>query len=259
MAFVNISIINRKFQDINPLVFGWEDCAKGHCFGPHIRDYYLIHYVRAGKGVLENSDGVFPVEAGQIFIIHPGQVTTYTADKDDPWKYIWIGFNGKAAERLDTLNKWVIPYSKDTFFTMRKAERLDNTREEFLAGQTFLLLSSLLEHGESGSPGYVQQVTDFILSNFMYAVRIEQIADMIGLDRRYLTRIFKQETGRTIQEFLIETRLGHAAEYLRQGKSVTDTAALSGYTDTFHFSKMFKKRYDVSPQQYKKYYQYSTP
>ena len=114
MAFVNIPIINRKFQDINPLVFGWEDCAKGHCFGPHIRDYYLIHYVYAGKGVLENSDGVFPVETGQIFVIHPGQVTTYTADKDNPWKYIWIGFDGKVAEVSNKVN--------DTYLKVNKQE-----------------------------------------------------------------------------------------------------------------------------------------
>lgn len=246
----DISIINRKFKDLNPLVLGWQTCIQGHSYGPHIRSYYLIHYVCSGKGILENSQGIHPVSAGELFLIRPGEITTYTADAVNPWDYIWVGFDGLLAKALDAL-PCVIPYPKDTFFTMQKAAKFKNAREEFLAGQLFLMLSALLEHAESTPPNYVQQTTDFIQTHYMNPVRIEQIADMLGLNRRYLTRIFKQATGKTVQDFLIETRLTHAAEYLQQGWSVAETASLSGYPDAFHFSKLFKQRLGVSPREYK--------
>ena len=251
MGAYNISVLNRGFQDINPLVLGWENCQPGHTFGPHIRDYHLLHYVRAGKGVFMNGDGTFPVRTGQIFRIAPGQTTVYQADRDDPWQYIWVGFDGGLAGGLQDL-PWVIPYTKDTFFLMLQAEQLTRMREEFLAGQILSLLSELLEPAETTATDYVRQVSDFIRSNYMCEVRVEQLANMVGLDRRYLSRLFKQKTGSTIQDFLIETRLQHAAEHLHSGASVAEAAALAGYGDVFHFSKMFKKRFGTPPRSFRR-------
>ena len=41
---------NKTFQDLNPLFVGYEYCEPGHCFGPAVREYYLLHYIMAGKG-----------------------------------------------------------------------------------------------------------------------------------------------------------------------------------------------------------------
>lgn len=247
---VDIPIINRKFRELNPLLLGWEECLPNHSYGPHVRDYYLIHYIQSGKGVFYNDSGVHPVEAGQIFIIYPGQVTTYTADIKEPWSYIWIGFDGRLSENLKFLKKCVITYTADHFTKLYRAREIKNTREEYVAGQLFSIFSELLNK-ESASPSYEQQVADYIRANYMREIHVEDIAKMVGLDRRYLTRIFKVYEGMSIQEFLIKTRLEHAAKYLREGESVTSAASLSGYTDIFHFSKMFKKKYMASPLQYR--------
>ena len=96
-------LTDRKLQDLNPLTAGEEACVPGHSFGPAIRNYTLIHYVLRGKGTLYARGGTFPVRAGQIFVILPGEVTTYTADADDPWYYRWIGFNGTLSTRFSQL------------------------------------------------------------------------------------------------------------------------------------------------------------
>ena len=41
---------NKGYTDINPLQFGFQKCPPSHTWGPHIREYYLIHYVVSGKG-----------------------------------------------------------------------------------------------------------------------------------------------------------------------------------------------------------------
>lgn len=247
----SVPLINRNFQELNPLDLGWEDCAPAHSFGPSIRNYYLIHYICSGKGVFCSEQGEFPVSAGEIFVIRPGQTTVYTADTDDPWSYIWVGFDGRLTRQLELLTSPVQAYSQDTFFKLKQALEFTGTREEFVAGQVFLLLAFLLEQ-ERPQPSYEQQAADYIRSNYMHPVTIEKLAKIIGIDRRYLTRRFKAAFGMTLQEFLIQTRLTQSVQYLKQGKSVAEAAALSGYFDALHFSKVFKKQFGTAPGRYRK-------
>ena len=86
----------------------------------------------------------------------------------------------------------------------------------------------------------------------MRSIRIDDIAKQLNLDRRYLTRLFKEKTGQSIQEYLIQVRLEEAAHCLQSGYSVNDTATLCGYEDVSNFSKMFKKRYGISPTKMKR-------
>ena len=96
-------LTDQQLQDLNPLVAGHEACDPGHSYGPHIRSYVLLHFVHSGKGTFQTPDGTFCVEEGQAFMILPGQLTTYTADSDDPWEYSWVGFNGALSHRFHTL------------------------------------------------------------------------------------------------------------------------------------------------------------
>ena len=65
----------------------------------------------------------------------------------------------------------------------------------------------------------------------------------------YISRIFKSETGDTPIRYLIDIRLEHAKEILESGNytSIQEVAAQVGYDDAYHFSKLFKKKYDVPP------------
>ena len=81
----------------------------------------------------------------------------------------------------------------------------------------------------------------------MHNITVEGIADEMNLNRRYLSRIFKKETGKTIQEYLIDIRLDEAKTLLSEGNSVSNAARLSGYVDECNFSKMFKKKVGISP------------
>ncbi|MBQ7348656.1 MAG: AraC family ligand binding domain-containing protein, partial [Clostridia bacterium] len=81
--------------DLVPIFYGGEKCKKGHSFGPHTRNYYIIHFCLNGCGTLKDKFGVHKISAGELFIIRPDEITTYTADMFTPWEYTWIAFNGK--------------------------------------------------------------------------------------------------------------------------------------------------------------------
>src|SRR5699024_4716891 len=80
---------------------GHEYCQPGHTWGPGIRDHYLIHLVVAGKGTYQIGGASFALAEGDLFLAKPNQLITYAADRDDPWEYYWVGFNGACANKLE--------------------------------------------------------------------------------------------------------------------------------------------------------------
>lgn len=98
---------NENFLDLRLYQYGWEQCTPLHSFGPYVRNHYLFHYVISGQGTLDSNDqdGVthrHRLKENQGFLICPNQVTTYSAHESDPWKYVWLEFDGlRVAEYLD--------------------------------------------------------------------------------------------------------------------------------------------------------------
>lgn len=90
MKFYPLS--NCALTPVNPVNVGFEHCRPRHAFGPAVRSYWLLHYIVSGCGVFRSGGKEYAVSAGECFVIHPGEVTRYEADRADPWHYIWIGF-----------------------------------------------------------------------------------------------------------------------------------------------------------------------
>lgn len=240
---------NRQLKDLNPILAGQEYCSPGHSFGPYVRWYTLIHYVVKGCGTLYARGQVYHVHAGEAFLILPDEVTTYTADAQDPWHYQWIGFTGELTAAFAKLPA-VFPLSSDIFAQIIRSASTQDGAEYLVASDLFRLYAQLFAPS-GGSNQHIRKVESFIRARYMENITVELIAKQMNLDRRYLTRLFKEKTGQTIQEYLIGVRLKEACTYLSQGFSVQKTAALCGYEDTSNFSRMFKKQYGLSPAHWK--------
>ena len=96
------------------------------------------------------------------------------------------------------------------------------------------------------------RVKNYIQTSYAHKLSVELIATQIGLDRRYLSSLFKKKTGFTIQEFIVNTRLEESLRFLQQGYTIQEAAQLCGYEDISNFSKMFKKKYGKSPAVWRK-------
>ncbi len=244
----DILISDRHFHDLNPVVLGWEPCAANHAFGPAIRDYYLIHYIVSGCGIFENERGSYSLSAGQAFLIRPGEITFYRSDDGNPWHYIWIGFNGSLATRFDDAPDILTPADCRLFPNMLRCAELSRMREEYLAGQLFLLAADIFGETRSCPIGsYTERAANYIEKHYMHVLSVEKLASDMNLDRRYLSRIFKQDHGMPLKEYITEVKLRHAEAFLRAGYSVTQTASMVGYADSIHFAKIFKKHRGITP------------
>ncbi len=244
-----VHLIDKGYKDLNPLNCGYHNCLRGHS-AVGMRAYYMIHYVDEGMGRLYFDGKEETVKKGQAFIILPYEDARYVADDANPWRYTFICFNGALAEKLKTLHRRVIDLPSEPFDILRKLESREDTREEMATAALHMIFAAIFS-GRAPRPRYVERAVNMINTTyFSEALTVSGIADEMGLDRRYLSRIFKDHMGMTVQNYLIRVRMENAKKILKSGAAVSATAALVGYSDNFNFSKMFKKYTGVSPKAY---------
>ena len=253
---------NDNFVDLGLFQFGWEKCAPAHSFGPAARNHYLFHYVLSGTGTLmaDDSKGVtqtYSIKSMQGFMIFPNQITTYVADHDLPWEYVWIEFDGlRVKSILDTIG---LSLDKPVYHARNKNLRKDMANEMLyiarnkdaspfhLIGHLYLFLDYLMrsaadEQMESGGKlrdFYIHEALTYIEHNFQNDITIEDIASVCGLNRTYFGKIFKEALGKTPQEFLVNYRMLKAAELLKLTHlSIGDIGITVGYANPVSYTHL---------------------
>ncbi|MGN0181819.1 MAG: AraC family transcriptional regulator [Candidatus Ornithomonoglobus sp.] len=266
---------SENFIDLGLYQFGWERCKPAHSFGPAARNHYLFHYVISGTGTLmaQDSSGItqtYHIKSRQGFMIFPGQITTYIADTELPWEYIWVEFDGLRVKGIIES----AGFTKDSPVYRAHSEDL---REEMaremlyikdnkdassfhLIGHLYLFLDYLLRsafapavpNGSKLRDFYVHEAVEYIEKNFQNDISVESIAAVCGLNRSYFGKIFKETMGKSPQEFLMDYRMIKAAELLKLTKlSVGDIGNAVGYKNPLHFSRAFKNVYGISPREWR--------
>lgn len=256
----DILLVNKELPGVNPLFAGEEACSPGHSFGPAVREYYLIHYIVSGKGTFETEGKVFRLGAGDLFLIRPGQWSTYTADARNPWHYIWAGFSS-SLDLSYIFDQYVISSERcaGVFSGLLKCQEMGDCAEYFACGKIYEMLAYLgrkqpAEETEQISR-YILQAKNFIDTNYAKKITVQMIADALNLNRSYFSTIFKKYVGKSPQAYLLDYRMEKAAFYMTAcGYTPKEAAGCCGYTDLFNFSKMFKKRYGISPKTYRALY-----
>ena len=98
----------------------------------------------------------------------------------------------------------------------------------------------------------VSRVQAYILQNLSQELTVEQIARIVNLNPDYLGRIFKKETGSSINRYIIDERMKVAARMLTETELPANVIASEcGYLNYPNFVNMFKKIYGISPNRYR--------
>ena len=266
---------NENFIDLGMYQYGYEQCEPGHSFGPATRNHYLFHYIISGTGTLmaDNAKGetqTYSIKSGQGFLIFPGQITTYIADQNLPWEYVWIEFDGlRVKEAIDltelSVNTPVYhSHSKDLREQLMNEMLyiVHHAKESpfHLIGHLYLFLDYLTQSAKSKklvqsskmSDYYIKEAINYIEQNFQNNITIEDIAAICGINRSYFGKIFRNSIGRSPQEFLMNYRMVKATELLKlTSLSIAEIGAAVGYENQLHFSRAFKTIYGVSPREWR--------
>lgn len=94
----------------------------------------------------------------------------------------------------------------------------------------------------------IQKSLTFIQENFLSPITLDQIAEHVSFSKYYFLNLFKKITQKTPLKFCVELRLNHAYSLLLNGKSVTEAALDSGFSNISYFTRAFKEYYGTTPK-----------
>ena len=251
-------------QDICLLQYGEQECDRGYGYGPCIRNFYFVHYVYSGRGHLVIEGKRYEIEAGQYFLICPGQIAYYEADMEEPWVYRWFEISGALCKRLmETAG-----FSKECPVLTDREDRVGDAvlaliRSEVaefpvLLGRLWEILHAMtVGHGDVTGEGeredYVRKCETYIRMNLHKKLRVTELAEYAGIDRSYLSRLFRAQKGYSPQQYILKMKMEAAAQHLKKKElSVKEVALCVGYEDPLEFSKQFHRQFQVSPTQWRK-------
>ncbi len=270
--FLNYNNFSEKctVSDLSVLSCGFQNCSPLHSFGPAIRDYYLLHFVKKGTGVFTTSQGRFPIHEGGMFLIYPSEVTFYCADQEDPWDYFWVGFVGIKARQLlarigfseshPVLNTLSVSEVGLLFSQMNQLVSTSNMPDLGCLGILYQIFQYFIEEdpheklaSQNNTRLYIEKSIHYFEENYPYAISIQNLAAHLGLDRTTLFRNFIRECGFAPQEYLIRFRMKKACELLRKTTlSIAEISSSVGMDNSAHFATIFKNRLGISPREYRK-------
>lgn len=256
-------------------VCGIERCLADKSYGPTVRNDYHVHFILDGKGTLKIGNASYSLGRGQIFAIPPDIETYYYADSKNPWHYTWVSFGGsKAALYLEKAGITAEHPVRDAYINPEEflayTEKILNHHELTIANEltrTSLLYEILallihsqnqnqLEHHQPPAHDYapdlyVNHALEYIHDNYTN-IRVQDIADYIGITRSYLTHIFKQRLNISPQEYILNHRLEQGRRLLcTTNLSIQEIAEQIGYENPLTFSKIFKNFFGLSPKHYR--------
>lgn len=269
-------------EELNPtFLFTWKgtrtcDEKRYHCHENHIE----MNFILSGRGKYKIDDEIYQVEEGDLLIFNPGvQHQALTDGNGRPTVEFFVGFTDVAFHGMEKNHFHISegPILHTTGELRQKLFRIASSMEaesaDWKQGRYFMLRSYLVqmllllirEQTEPVKPkkGYafesvskkyvVEQIVNYFEDHYAEKISLDQIAENMYLSPFYISKIFKSETGDTPIRHLINIRLERAKEILEKGEcnSIQEVAAKVGYDDAYHFSKLFKKKYNVPPSKIK--------
>lgn len=271
-GFQCLENLNHSTLDLYLSTCGIHNCVGGHSFGPGTRNAYILHFICDGKGIFKCKNKTYHLSRGDMFLVKPDTEVYYEADSSNPWSYMWIGFNGiKASSYLASAgfdNDVVTGKYENTPLIFTYIQQMIICRQLTLANELkreaalLRIFGELMEEHKVTLPKedrydypyqiYVEQAIDYIQRNFRSNIKINDLASYIGIDRSYLSGIFKKVTDLSPQEYLLRYRVEQSENLLKTTDyKVGDIAEQVGYYDQLAFSKMFKRLTGLSPTEYR--------
>lgn len=99
----------------------------------------------------------------------------------------------------------------------------------------------------------VGQAIAYIKRNLSKNISRTEVAEYVHLNEEYFSRLFRRQTGATFKDFILKEKMTEAMRLLKNSRlSVSIVASKVGYDNFSHFSKMFKRVTDMTPQEYRK-------
>ncbi len=250
---------------------GTSQIEKHQSWGPGIRDYYSLYYITEGSGHLNIDGQSYTLVEETCFLVPPHVIVNYKPDLLNPWTYYFVSFNG---EHVPAYLKRIGLSERNPILNCQNSNEIETCFEYILESGNhpksadlqaisgfYSLLGALCDHSSPQLPkikssnrqlDYIREAIEYIETNYSRPITIEEISNHVGINRKYLTKLFNEIMDNSPKNYLIHYRIDKACQLLNQSTlSIKEISHSVGYTDALVFSKIFKKVMGTCPRKYR--------
>lgn len=235
----------------------------------HDHDFVELLYVRSGKAVHRLNDTTFRAGAGDVFVIQAGDSHEFRPITPH---FEWIdcmflpGFVDYDVNSLMSGRKY---YASDgmeiDYLVQAMLREYEAKQPAYLLKMKGYMLALLAELGRQNeqrddSGGYetrkktrqLQEAVAFIHLHYRDKIKLDEAAEKLGIGRSSLNRLFRSHANDSFAGFVNGYRLERSVQLLRSGDwPIRDVALECGFADVKHFRTLFRRRYGMTPGEYR--------
>ena len=271
----SLEYLKKESVELSLTFCGYEECDAGYHYIPRKRNYYMMHVVRNGKGMCNINGEVHYIEENDAMLVYPGMEYSFVADPEEGCTLLWIGFVGMRAEECvmhcgfsrDNVVRRTgyVQQMEDLVEKMLEVKEMTFANDLRRNGILKLFFAQLIDEYNSElskqqvkkeqtaeASEYIKSAISYIAKNYSQNIKINDLADYVGVNRSYLASSFKKATGYSPKEYLLSLRMERAKSLLETtDMTINGISNAIGYSDQLAFSRMFKRYAGVSPTVYR--------
>lgn len=231
-------------------------------YGPHLHENYSIGLLTKGVQNVQTGQTNEIAFAGSVQFMEPFQVHENRSLSRNGYSFRHIEISCSRLHQI--LDRQALPspsnYINDTIL-FRKLMRAFNTLtadDNALAQDEYLTdaISALFPASETSrfhpnaGPRLVAKAREFLHANFSCSFKLDSLAELVGVSRVHVSRVFKEHIGLAPHEYLVQLRVARAKALIAEGMPIGEAAASSGFADQSHLNRYFKRIIHVTPGKY---------
>lgn len=232
----------------------------------HAHDFYHLFYLRNGNAVYLLDGEPYPLRKGQLLIVPPGVTHEVSADSHsllDVDEIKFVVTEPVDIPLLSDADAYLAQSVQNVIYSWQSTTGAEQTNADlFLSAMlTALLLapsaqeqvSTYITTGKYSA--LVCKIIHYIESVHTDAFSLDQLAEALGYNKRYLCSAFRQETGITILDYLHHIRVRHATIcFYYHDAPIGVIAEYVGFITPVYFTRVFKKLVGISPSTFCEHY-----
>lgn len=231
---------------------------------------FLFFTVLSGSGTLSYDGTKYHLACGDCVFIDCRKPYSHSTSQD-LWSLSWVHFNGPTAANIyqkyrergglttfhpDNLSTYLSIFT-DLYNIVSGSSYIRDMEINTGLSKLLSLLMADSWHPEEAQPGTkkttLTEIRNYLDENYNKKIALDDLAERYFINKYYLSRIFKEQFGVTIMDYLLSVRITHAKNMLRfTDKSAEEIGISCAIGDVYYFSRVFKKVEGISVREYRK-------
>lgn len=261
---LNMNIINDVYFNLLQIVHRKDHPQQR--WGPRLRYYYSIHYIREGESIFTIDDKVYHLKKGDSIIFFPDQVVYFYTVPDTNCDIYWISFNGIMADNIIAATNFskknpIIHCEEDISWFYENILKSKGTAAENrmkIIGYMYILFSQYIKTSDNieahdNNDIYFQKAMSYISEHLSDEINIDHLCEILHLSKSHLYRVFNSKTGMPINQYINRIRIEKSLNLLRlTDMTIQEISNQLGFNDQLYFSRLFSNFMGIPPSQYRK-------